>query len=347
MAPAAPAVPLPKDTDLSTQFCLTVRKENSSEVLAVGMFQLWELVYSADRRVALSLGRRLLSEECTGSLRQSFSPLTKDGMNRAARRHSWAGLLHPGHASRSKATERSLPRVPSPKRASGRRRHKSVSFADNVDEEDMQLYPEMPSPLPVLSGRRVRRESYRSDKSGSALSGSSASVPGIAAVSLAPSSISQRDGGVVGIPRVSSSVLAASLRRAFDVPYDSSWVVGKSPDPLLQATYDFWGASHALIPQKVTVEGVLLFEDLYKQNKSFVVPDPCRRRRGVGRQLPRGGGGPDVLPVVGQRFRGEAPSGPGAAPQKCACAPGAGGGGGPGVDGESERGAQGDVARGQ
>ena len=272
MAPAAPAVPLPKDTDLSTQFCLTVRKENSSEVLAVGMFHLWELVYSADRRVALSLGRRLLSEECTGSLRQSFSPLTKDGMNRAARRHSWAGLLHPGHASRSKATERSLPRVPSPKRASGRRRHKSVSFADNVDEEDMQLYPEMPSPLPVLSGRRVRRESYRSDKSGSALSGSSASVPGIAAVSLAPSSISQRDGGVVGIPRVGSSVLAASLRRAFDVPYDSSWVVGKSPDPLLQATYDFWGASHALIPQKVTVEGVLLFEDLYKQNKSFVVP---------------------------------------------------------------------------
>jgi len=231
MAPAAPAVPLPKDTDLSTQFCLTVRKENSSEVLAVGMFQLWELVYSADRRVALSLGRRLLSEECTGSLRQSFSPLTKDGMNRAARRHSWAGLLHPGHASRSKATERSLPQVPSPKRASGRRRHKSVSFADNVDEEDMQLYPEMPSPLPVLSGRRVRRESYRSDKSGSALSGSSASVPGIAAVSLAPSSISQRDGGIVGIPRVSSSVLAASLRRAFDVPYDSSWVVGKSRTP--------------------------------------------------------------------------------------------------------------------
>ncbi len=276
VAPAAPAIPLPKGTGLSTQFCLTVRKESSSEVLAVGMFHLWELVYNTDRRVMLSLGRRLLSEECTGSMRQSFSPLSQDGMNRGmirgARRHSWAGLLHPGRTTRSKAAERSLPRIPSPKRASGRRRYKSVSFADDVEEEDMQPYPEMPSPLPVQTGRRVRRESYRSEMSGSGFSGSSASVPGIAAVSLAPSSISQRDGGVVGIPRVSSSVLAASLRRAFDVPYDSSWVVGKSPDPLLQASYDFWGTSHALIPQKVTVEGVLLFEDLYKQKKSFVVP---------------------------------------------------------------------------
>ena len=100
----------------------------------------------------------------------------------------------------------------------------------------MQPYPEMPSPLPVMSGRRVRRESYRSEMSSSGFSGSSASVPGIAAVSLAPRSTSEREGGVVGIPRVSSSVLTASLRRAFDVPYDSRWVVGKSPDPLLQAS---------------------------------------------------------------------------------------------------------------
>lgn len=281
VVPVAPAIPLPKDTDLSTQFCLTVRKESSTEVLAVGMFHLWELVYSTDRKVMLSLGRRLLSEECTGPMQQSFSPLSQDGKNRSmvrgARRHSWAGLLHPGHARRSKAADRSLPRAaPPPRRAAGRRRYKSVSFADDVDEEDMQPYPEMPSPLPVMSGRRVRRESYRSEMSSSGFSGSSASVPGIAAVSLAPRSISEREGGVVGIPRVSSSVLTASLRRAFDVPYDSSWVVGKSPDPLLQASYDFWGTSHALIPQKVTVEGVLLFEDLYKQKKSFVVPQSLR-----------------------------------------------------------------------
>ena len=49
----------------------TVWKENSSEVLAVGMFQLWELVYSADRRVALSLGRRLLPGPL-GALRGAF-----------------------------------------------------------------------------------------------------------------------------------------------------------------------------------------------------------------------------------------------------------------------------------
>ena len=279
VVPVAPAIPLPKDTDLSTQFCLTVRKESSTEVLAVGMFHLWELVYSTDRKVMLSLGRRLLSEECTGPMLQSFSPLSQDGKNRSmvrgARRHSWAGLLHPGHAKRSKAAERSLPRAAPPsRRAAGRRRYKSVSFADDVDEEDMQPYPEMPSPLPVMSGRRVRRESYRSEMSSSGFSGSSASVPGIAAVSLAPRSISEREGGVVGIPRVSSSVLTASLRRAFDVPYDSSWVVGKSPDPLLQASYDFWGTSHALIPQKVTVEGVLLFEDLYKQKKSCGAAEP-------------------------------------------------------------------------
>ena len=67
-------------------------------------------------------------------------------------------------------------------------------------------------------------------------------------------------------------MLSTSIRRAFDVPYDSNWIIRKASDPLVQAAYDFWRTSHALIPQRVCVEGVLLFEDLYKQNETFVRP---------------------------------------------------------------------------
>ena len=91
-------------------------------------------------------------------------------------------------------------------------------------------------------------------------------------VSLAPHSITQRDGGVLGINLIDRAILMTATRRAFDVPYDSNWIVGKSLDPLVQAAYDFWGTSHALIPQKVCVEGALLYEDLVKQDKTFERP---------------------------------------------------------------------------
>ena len=283
LLPIAAAFPLPKNTDLSTRFCLTVRKENCQEILGVGIFHLWELVYSAERKVTLRLGWRLLSEECVASLgprlggRACLSPNAPK--HQGARRHSWAGLVHPGRIARCSSGERpsSPRRVPSPKRASRRRRYKSVSFAED-EPEDLVPYPNLqPSNNQhnTASSLRSRRDSIISEISGSLTSGS---MPGIVALSLAPHAISQRDGGVVGIPSVTDSILQASIRRAFDVPYDSSWVLGKSPDSLLQAAYEFWGISHALIPQKVCAEGVLLFEDLYKQNETFVVP----KRQGGG-----------------------------------------------------------------
>ena len=80
--PKAPAVPLPKDASLSTQFCITVRRERDRDILGLCSFHLWELVYNPERKVALPLGRTLMPEEC-------IRPLNR-------RRHSWSGMLHGG-----------------------------------------------------------------------------------------------------------------------------------------------------------------------------------------------------------------------------------------------------------
>ena len=254
--PKAPAIPLPKSASLSSQLCLTVRKENSEgrhDILGASVFHVWELVYNPERRVMLSLGSSILAEERLGSfsVRAPTPGQTRRREGSMARRHSWAG----GRVSRTS-------RPMSPRRTAARRRNKSVSYLGEESDEEIVPYPELSKPVrQKLSG-----------VSNSSAGDMSVSMAGIAQVHLAPHSISQRDGGVMGVQNIDGGVLSTSIRRAFDVPYDSNWIIGKASDPLVQAAYDFWRMSHALIPQRVCVEGVLLFEDLYKQNETFVRP---------------------------------------------------------------------------
>ena len=119
-----------------------------------------------------------------------------------------------------------------------------------------------------------KRESVKSMKSQDSDTSWSVS-PGLIGLSLSTREVSRRAGGVLGIAEILPSTLSSSIRRAFDVPYDTNRVVGKAPDPLLQAAYNFWGSSEALIPQRVSVEGVLLFEDLWEQNADFIKPQPA------------------------------------------------------------------------
>ena len=259
--PRAPAIPLPKSTSLSSQLCFTVRKENSSEILGASVFHLWELVYNAERKVMLTLGPSILTEERLGSFSvRAPTPGQRRGRTNsggAARRHSWAGGRDTGYSGDSR-----LSRLPSPKRATGRWRNKSVSYLGEESDEEIVPYSELPPPV----------RSKLSGISNSSHDNMSVSMPGIVQLHLAPHSISHRDWGVLGIQNIDQGILSTSIRRAFDVPYDSNWVIGKATDPLVQAAYDFWRISHALIPQKVCIEGVLLFEDLYKQNETFVKP---------------------------------------------------------------------------
>jgi len=139
-------------------------------------------------------------------------------------------------------------------------------------DEEMGPDTDLPTPFRSPSYRRMRQGSGNSGGGRSSGTEASGAVPGVVQVSLAPHSITQRDGGVLGIQLIDRAILMTATRRAFDVPYDSNWIVGKSPDPLVQAAYDFWGASHALIPQKVCVEGALLYEDLVKQDETFERP---------------------------------------------------------------------------
>ena len=255
--PKAPAIPLPKSVLLSSQLCLTVRKENSQDVLGASVFHVWELVYNPERKVMLSLGPSILTEERLGSfsVRAPTPGQTRRREGSMERRHSWAGGRVSGDSSR-------LSRLPSPKRTATRRRNKSVSYLGEESDEEIVPYPELSTPVRTkLSG-----------VSNSSAGDMSMTMLGMCQVHLAPHSISQRDGGVLGVQNIDGGVLSTSIRRAFDVPYDSNWVIGKASDPLVQAAYDFWRMSHALIPQRVCVEGVLLFEDLYKQDETFVRP---------------------------------------------------------------------------
>jgi len=265
--PKAPAVPLPKDASLSTQFCITVRRESDRDILGLCSFHLWELVYNPERKVALPLGRTLMPEEC-------IRPLNR-------RRHSWSGMLHGGGGVLQGAlpmpagpSERGISRPRSPRRPSAnrRRRHKSVSYMDLEEDDEIEPHRDLPTPFRSPSYRARRRGSNASMGAGSSGTEASIMVPGVLQISLAPHSITQRNGGVLGISLIDQAILTAALRRAFDVPYDSSWIIGKSLDPLVQAAYDFWGTSHALIPQQVCVKGILLFEDLFKQDETFERP---------------------------------------------------------------------------
>ena len=271
---AAPAIPIPKSASLSTQMCLAVKREGDVDFVGVVTFHLWELTHTSTRKLELPLRQYLLSEEVESD---------ETGHYRA-RRHSWAGLVHsePKKANRQQlGVQGKRPHSPSnmglPRELARRKRCHSVTFAEEASDEEIVPEPDSPTRgarLPPPRRKMKKRESLRSVKSQDSDSSWSVS-PGLIGLSLSTREVTRRVGGVLGIPQILPSTLSSSIRRAFDVPYDTNRVVGKAPDPLLQAAYNFWGSSQALIPQRVNAEGVLLFEDLWEQNADFIKPPPA------------------------------------------------------------------------
>ena len=271
---AAPAIPIPKSASLSTQMCLAVKREGDVDFLGVVTFHLWELTHTSTRKLELPLRQYLLSEEVESD---------ETGHYRA-RRHSWAGLVHsdPRKVNRPQlGVQEKRPRSPSnmalPRELARRKRCHSVTFAEEASDEEIVPEPDSPTGgirQPPPRRKMKKRESLRSIKSQDSDTSWSVS-PGLIGLSLSTQEVSRRAGGVLGISEILPSTLLSSIRRAFDVPYDTNRVVGKAPDPLLQAAYNFWGSSQALIPQRVSVEGVLLFEDLWEQNADFIKPPPA------------------------------------------------------------------------
>ena len=164
-----------------------------------------------------------------------------------------------------------------PREVARRKRCHSVTFVEEASDEEIVPEPDSPTRgirQPPPRRKMKKRESVKSMKSQDSDTSWSVS-PGLIGLSLSTREVSRRAGGMLGIAEILPSTLSPSIRRAFDVPYDTNRVVGKAPDPLLQAAYNFWGSSEALIPQRVSVEGVLLFEDLWEQNADFIKPQPA------------------------------------------------------------------------
>lgn len=271
---AAPAIPIPKSASLSTQLCLAVKREGDIDFLGVVTFHLWELTHTSTRKLELPLRQYLLSEEVESDETGHFR----------ARRHSWAGLVHsePRKVNRPQlGLHEKRPHSPSnmalPREVARRKRCHSVTFVEEASDEEIVPEPDSPTRgirQPPARRKMKKRESLKSMKSQDSDTSWSVS-PGLIGLSLSTREVSRRAGGVLGIAEILPSTLSSSIRRAFDVPYDTNRVVGKAPDPLLQAAYNFWGSSEALIPQRVSVEGVLLFEDLWEQNADFIKPPPA------------------------------------------------------------------------
>jgi len=272
--PPAPAVPLPKDTKLSSEIMVAVYKDASDEPIGIATFNLWELLYNPDRSLTLSLtntsGAKHLQLERSNS--GTFRPMedTEALMTRnvggrgmgdrlgqhhsRCRRHSWS---IGGRVLSVGATQKLL----KPTQAGIRVRQK---FGRGRAASWTGLHV-------ARSFLQARRKSSNASDIARML------PPGLIQVSLAPRSISRRDGGVVGIPQLSENKLNTSIRRAFDVPYNSNWIIGKAPDPVIQAAYEFWSKSHAMIPESVCAKGVLLFEELFKQDADFNIPNMSSR----------------------------------------------------------------------
>lgn len=273
----APAIPMPKSAALSSQICLAVKREGDVDFLGVVTFHLWELTHTSTRKLELPLRQYLLPEEVESD---------ETGHYRA-RRHSWSGILHPlnphmGARPQPGLSDQKRPHSPSnmalPKEIARRQRCHSVTFVEEASDEEIVPEPDSPTAgirhQPPWIRKMKKRESVKSIKSQDSDTSWSVS-PGLIGLSLSTRDVSRRTGGVLGIAQILPSTLSSSIRRAFDVPYDTTRVIGKAPDPLLQAAYNFWGSSHALIPQRVSVEGVLLFEDLWEQNVDFIQPAPA------------------------------------------------------------------------
>ena len=162
-----------------------------------------------------------------------------------------------------------------PKEVARCQRYHSVTFVEEASDEEIVPEPDTPTAgirLPPLRKSKLKKQESLWSKKSQDFDTSWSVKPGLTGIALSTREVSRRMGGVLGISEILPSTLSSSIRRSLDAPYNANRTIGKAPGPLLQATYNFWGSSHALILQEVSVEGVLLFEDLWEQNSDFIQP---------------------------------------------------------------------------